>query len=79
VRSPQGFDRFLTAIGAAIATHRQRAGLTQESAANLAGIDYKRWQRIEAGVANITMRTLWRVAVALGVPPRELVAHADPR
>jgi transcriptional regulator with XRE-family HTH domain len=42
------------------------AGLTQEVAASDAGIDYKRYQRLEAGTVNATMRTLARVAEALG-------------
>jgi transcriptional regulator with XRE-family HTH domain len=40
--------------------------LTQEAAAARAGIDLKHWQRIERGSVNITMRTMVRVAAALG-------------
>lgn len=40
--------------------------LTQEAAAALCEIDYKRYQRIEAG-ANVTVVTLYRIANALGV------------
>lgn len=41
------------------------ADLSQESAAARAGIDYKRWQRLEQGVVNPTARTLLRVADAV--------------
>jgi transcriptional regulator with XRE-family HTH domain len=68
-----GFKRFLAGLGASIAEHRERADMTQEAAANRAGIDYKRWQLIEAGSANITMRTLFRVARALGTEPGDLI------
>jgi DNA-binding XRE family transcriptional regulator len=44
---------------------RIRAGLTQEEAAGRADIDYKRWQRIEQGVANPTVATLARIASAM--------------
>lgn len=43
--------------------------LTQERAAELAGIDYKRWQRIEAGKVNITLQTLFRIAKAVKLNP----------
>jgi transcriptional regulator with XRE-family HTH domain len=41
------------------------AELTQEEAADRAGIDYKRWQRLEQGAVNPTARTLLRVAEAV--------------
>jgi len=44
---------------------RSALGLTQEEAADRAGIDYKRWQRLESGSVNATLRTLLRVADAL--------------
>lgn len=44
---------------------RARVELTQEEASSRAGIDYKRWQRIEAGTANPSMVTLARIAAAL--------------
>lgn len=40
--------------------------MTQEEAAARARIDYKRYQRLEAGSVNATIRTLARVAEALG-------------
>jgi transcriptional regulator with XRE-family HTH domain len=55
---------------------RRRAALTQEAAANAAGIDVKRWQRLEAGTVNATVRTLVAVASALGVSFWKLVGAA---
>jgi DNA-binding XRE family transcriptional regulator len=52
-------------LGLRIRAARTSAGLTQEAAASRAGIDYKRYQRLETGRVNATIRTLHRVAVAL--------------
>jgi transcriptional regulator with XRE-family HTH domain len=54
-------------LGRRIRVARIAAGLTQERAAGLADIDYKRFQRLERGVANPTVRTLARIASALGI------------
>ncbi len=58
--------RLLKELAGRIKRQRLAAGLTQEAAAARAGIDYKRYQRLEAGGVNATMRTLLRVAEALG-------------
>ena len=57
----------MRAIGAHIRGARLAAGLSQEDAAGRAGVGYKRWQEIEAGAANPTIRTLDRIAITLGV------------
>lgn len=44
---------------------REHTGMTQEDTAATARIDYKRYQRLEAGTVNATIRTLARVAEAL--------------
>ena len=55
----------LREAGKRIAAARETLGLTQEEAADRAGIDYKRWQRLEGGTVNATLRTLLRVAEGL--------------
>jgi len=55
----------LVALGRKVRAARARAGRTQEQAAAASGIEVKRWQRLEAGTVNPTMRTLERVASAL--------------
>jgi transcriptional regulator with XRE-family HTH domain len=55
------------AIGARIRAARLAAGLSQETAAERSGVGYKRWQEIEGGAANPTIRTLDRIATTLGV------------
>jgi transcriptional regulator with XRE-family HTH domain len=66
--------RVLRGLGARIRTARIDAGLSQEQAAAQAAIDYKRWQRLEEGSVNPTVRTLVRVAAALGLSFWELLA-----
>ncbi len=57
----------LREVGQRVRAAREAAGYTQEEAAARADIDYKRWQRLEQGTVNPTIRTLARVASALGV------------
>ncbi len=52
-------------VGRRIRAARLAAGLTQEEASAASGIDPKRWQRLEQGTVNATVRTLVRVAAAL--------------
>jgi transcriptional regulator with XRE-family HTH domain len=54
-------------IGDRLAQAREQHGKTQEQAASDAGIDYKRWQRLESGTVNATVKTLNRAAGAVGV------------
>ncbi|MBI2395949.1 MAG: helix-turn-helix transcriptional regulator [Deltaproteobacteria bacterium] len=68
--------RVLRQLGVRLRRAREAAGLSQEEAAARSGIDYKRWQRIEAGAANVTVRTLVRAAGACGVTFWELTAPA---
>ena len=53
-------------VGERVRAARVAAGMTQEAAADAAGIDVKRWQRLEAGQVNATLRTLHRAAKATG-------------
>jgi transcriptional regulator with XRE-family HTH domain len=69
----QNVTRVLRDIGARVREARHAASLTQEEAADRAGIGLKRWQVLEYGSANVTVRTLVRVANALGVSFVDLV------
>jgi transcriptional regulator with XRE-family HTH domain len=64
---PPASDPVLKELARRIRSARESAGLTQEVVAARSGIDYKRYQRIEHGVVNATVRTLARVAEALGL------------
>jgi len=75
VPGPRAVQRVLRELGTRVRAARVRAGLTQEDAAARSGIDYKRWQRIEQGGVNASVRTLTRVAYACGVTFFELVSN----
>jgi transcriptional regulator with XRE-family HTH domain len=57
---------------------RRAAKLTQETVAASSGIDHKRYQRLEQGVVNPTVRTLIRVAKALRTDFWQLVSTPPP-
>lgn len=57
--------RVLKELGAKIRLAREAGGFTQETIAARSGIDYKRYQRLEQGSVNPTIRTLLRVARAM--------------
>lgn len=59
-------------LGQRVAELRRDAGLTQEDLAARVETDLKDLQRIEYGRSNVTARTVWRLARALGVEPIEL-------
>ena len=72
VARPSEFADVLRELGLRIQQARIVAGLTQEQAASDSAIDYKRWQRLEEGSVNPTVKTLHRVSVALDMPFWEL-------
>jgi transcriptional regulator with XRE-family HTH domain len=53
---------------------RLRKKLTQDAAAKLAGVGHRTaWNRIERGHRSISLRTLEKVAAALGVRAKDLL------
>ena len=66
-------------IGARIRQVRLATALSQEQAAERSGVGYKRWQDIERGSANPTVRTLDRIAATLGVELGDIVLKTGRR
>ena len=60
-------------IGNRIRELRKERGLRQEDMEKF-GLSYKYYQRIESGKVNVTLKTLEKIANALGVDPAELFA-----
>ncbi|MER8219678.1 helix-turn-helix transcriptional regulator [Streptomyces sp. NPDC094143] len=60
-------------IGQRIREIRERSNLTQEGVFLTVPMNRAHYQDIEAGRANPTLRTLLRIARALGVPLRDLM------
>jgi transcriptional regulator with XRE-family HTH domain len=76
---PEG-DAFATARQALAANAtrlRERAGWTQQQAAEAIGIDVKHLQKLEYGSLNPSLRTLVRVAGAFGITVGRLLAAAS--
>jgi DNA-binding XRE family transcriptional regulator len=69
--SPQ-VEKALRRLGRQIRALRKTAGLTQETAAERAKLDYKHYQAIESGSSNVTVASLIGIAKALRVKPVEL-------
>jgi transcriptional regulator with XRE-family HTH domain len=67
-----GSDRS-AALGHAVKARRAEVGLTQEEAGRAAGMSTEHWQRIERGVANPTLGTLYAAADALDMTLSELL------
>lgn len=72
----QSPERIFREVGQRIRARRLAAGLTQEEAAHRADIGYKRWQEIETGRHGPALRSLVRIANALGVTIWELMGPA---
>ncbi|MGC3999592.1 MAG: helix-turn-helix transcriptional regulator [Anaeromyxobacter sp.] len=76
---PTTETKALKEVGRRIRAARVRADLTQEAVAASSGIDYKRYQRLEQGAVNPTIRTLLRVSAAIGVDLWELLGGPQER
>lgn len=66
-------------VGRRIQAARARADLSQAEVARASGIDFRRYQRLEQGRVNPTIRTLLRVANALEVDIWALLSKEHPQ
>jgi transcriptional regulator with XRE-family HTH domain len=66
------FHLFLKRVGSKIRHYRQKLGLSQVDASARVDIPTRRYQDIEAGKANLTLRTLHRIAKLFGREPTSL-------
>ena len=73
-KSNNDFREFLELIGNNLKKERIKQELNQEKFAEMSDIDYKYYQRIEAGNVNITMKTLYKLSESLKIDPVELFA-----
>jgi transcriptional regulator with XRE-family HTH domain len=71
---PEAPEDFARRVTKRIAEIRRERNITQDRIAEALGTATRNYQRLEAG-QNLTLETLARVAVALGVEPEELVAR----
>ncbi len=73
--SEYGYQNFVLDIGLKISYYRKRAGLTQEDLAERVGVSTTYIGMIEAPGINksASLKTLYAIATALGVPPYKLL------
>lgn len=64
-------------FGEAVRQLRKSQGISQEEFADLIGIHRTYIGGIERGERNPTLTTIWKIAGALGVSPRELLPQSD--
>lgn len=64
-------------IGQVIKELRLQKGMTQELLSGLAGIARTHLTMIENGTKQPNFETLWRIAVALGIKPSDLVSEIE--
>lgn len=65
------------AVGQAIRKARQEAQMSQEVLSGLAGIARSHLSMIENGDKQANFHTVWRLALALGMRPSELVRRIE--
>lgn len=67
----------LQAFGLAVASRRRELGLSQEGLAELSGLHRTYVGSVERGERNPALKTIVKLAVALGVDPADLVRRVD--
>lgn len=60
-------------VAANVRALRVSRGLTLEAVAHDAGMNWRHWQKVEAGDHGVTLRTLAKLALALDVDPADLL------
>lgn len=68
-------ERYLERVGTNIREARHKAGLRQIDIEKRLGLTYRYYQTIEAGRANITLKTLLQLAELFKVDPDKLAKH----
>jgi transcriptional regulator with XRE-family HTH domain len=66
-------EAFILKVGAKIREVRTQKNVTQEELANEVGTSYSQVNRTELGKINISISFLNKIALALGVDPKDLL------
>jgi transcriptional regulator with XRE-family HTH domain len=64
-------------LAAGLRRERARKGITQERAAELAGLNARHYQKLEEGSVNVTLRTLDRLSLAFAVDVTRLLSPSS--
>lgn len=63
--------------GRILREYRIRKKLSQEVLSGLAGLDRTHYSKIERGLRSPTLDTLFKIAMALEIPPHEIVQRIE--
>jgi transcriptional regulator with XRE-family HTH domain len=77
VSSSEQYADVLVRLGAAIRAARKQDAISQESLADLAGIDRSHMGKIERGERNVSILNVVRIAAALRCKPSDLLTAAN--
>ena len=66
-------------VGCVIKELRKQKGMTQELLSGFAGIARSHLSMIESGTKQANFETVWKIAVALGMKPSDLVREFEKR
>lgn len=70
----EDYAKFLKVVGSNIASIRKAKGYTLSELAYKSEMEKANLVRIEQAQTNPTLKTLWRIAVALDVTPEEFIS-----
>jgi transcriptional regulator with XRE-family HTH domain len=76
LRSPSAAV-FVSAIGIALQKERQKAGLSQQELADMSGLHRTYISDIERRARNFSISTYFKLAIALGVQPSQLMKEVE--
>jgi transcriptional regulator with XRE-family HTH domain len=72
------FESYLSKVGQNLKSARMKIGITQSEIADQSGIEYRYYQRMEAGKVNMTLQSLFRLAQILGTKIHILTNESPP-
>lgn len=58
---------------------RKKRGMSQELLSGLAGLDRTHYSKLERGLRSPTIDTLFKIAVALDMPPSQIIKSLEER
>lgn len=67
------------AVGRYLRQYRHDRGLSQEAFADLVGVHRTYMGGLERGERNLTLRSVERIAEAIGVDPLNVLVYREPR
>jgi len=76
--TPNIFSTISTALARSLRAHREARRLSLGELATQSGVSKTTLSKIETGLANPSVETLWRIAEALGLPLGTLLGEAEP-